>query len=139
MEFMYIGQAAKLSGATIKSIRHYEEIGLLPPPQREGKYRVYRQESVDVLRFIKCAQQLGFKLKELQDILQGYNGLDFPWDLAQHEIARKKNELLTQIDAMQQLYEGLADFEQNLNGAKEECHLAQNSDQTKKNHPELQS
>jgi MerR family copper efflux transcriptional regulator len=135
MEFMYIGQAAKLSGATIKSIRHYEEIGLLPPPQREGKYRVYRQESVDVLRFIKCAQQLGFKLKELQDILQDYNGLDFPWDLAQREIARKKNELLTQIDAMQQLYEGLADFEQNLNVGKEECHLVQSSnEQAKKNY-----
>lgn len=121
---MYIGKAAKLSGTTIKSIRHYEEIGLLPPAPREGKYRIYNQESVDVLRFIKCAQQLGFKLKELQEILHGYNGQDFPWDLAQREIARKKQELLAQIDTMQQLYDGLEDFERNLYGAKQECHLA---------------
>lgn len=37
---MYIGKAAKLSGTTIKSIRHYEDIGLLPPAQRQGKYRI---------------------------------------------------------------------------------------------------
>ncbi|NQD92876.1 MerR family transcriptional regulator [Pseudomonas sp. CrR25] len=135
---MYIGKVAKLSGATIKSIRHYEEIGLLPPPQREGKYRIYRQESVEVLRFIKCAQQLGFKLKELQEILRDYNGLDFPWDVAQREIERKKKELVAQIAAMQQLYEGLIDFEQNLHGAKQECHLAQGVEQAKKNLPERQ-
>ncbi|MEK1955047.1 MerR family DNA-binding transcriptional regulator, partial [Pseudomonas sp. YNh] len=41
---MYIGKAAQLSGTTVKSIRHYEEIGLLPPPQREGKYRIYSQQ-----------------------------------------------------------------------------------------------
>ena len=121
---MYIGKTAQLSGTTVKSIRHYEEIGLLPPARREGKYRIYSQESVDVLRFIKCAQQLGFKLKELQEILLGYNGLNFPWDLVQREIARKKQEVLAQMDAMQQLYAGLEDFELNLHGAKQECHLA---------------
>lgn len=34
---MYIGKAAQLSGTTVKSIRHYEEIGLLPPPPRNAK------------------------------------------------------------------------------------------------------
>ena len=33
---MYIGKAAQLAGTTIKAIRHYEAIGLLPPPQRQG-------------------------------------------------------------------------------------------------------
>lgn len=120
---MYIGKTAKLSGTTVKSIRYYEEIGLLPPAQREGKYRIYNQESVNVLRFIKCAQQLGFNLKELQEILHDYNGQDFPWDLAQREITRKKQELLAKTDAMQQLYDGLEDFERNLHGAKQECQL----------------
>ena len=75
---MYIGKAAQLSGTTVKSIRHYEEIGLLPEPKREGKYRIYSQQSVEVLTFIKCAQQLGFKLKELQVILNNYRGDEFP-------------------------------------------------------------
>ncbi len=74
---MYIGKAAQLSGTTVKSIRHYEEIGLLPVPKREGKYRIYSQQSVEVLTFIKCAQQLGFKLKELQVMLNRYDGEAF--------------------------------------------------------------
>lgn len=120
---MYIGKAAKLSGTTVKSIRHYEKIGLLPQAPREGKYRVYDQENVDVLRFIKCAQQLGFKLKELQGILADYGGRDFPWERAQQEIARKKQELTTQIDMLQQLHAGLQAFEKDLQDAREECHL----------------
>ena len=116
---MYIGKAAQLSGTTVKSIRHYEEIGLLPEPKREGKYRIYSQESVEVLTFIKCAQQLGFKLKELQVILN--RGEEFPWDMAQNAIARKKAELVTQIGDLQQLYDGLEAFENNLHEARQEC------------------
>ncbi|MBI2381224.1 MAG: MerR family transcriptional regulator [Gammaproteobacteria bacterium] len=129
---MYIGKAAQLSGTTIKSIRHYEDIGLLPPAERKGKYRVYTQESVDVLRFIKCAQTLGFKLKELQAILRGYNGAAFPWELAQREIQRKKRELREQIAGMQQLYIGLEEFENSLQDAKEECHLVRAAGPEKK-------
>ncbi len=98
---MYIGKAAQLSGTTVKTIRHYEDIGLLPPPAREGKYRVYSQQSVELLTFIKCAQQLGFKLKEMQAILQDHRGQELPWDLANQAIADKKLELKTQIEGLQ--------------------------------------
>lgn len=118
---MYIGKAAQLSGTTVKSIRHYEEIGLLPEPKREGKYRIYSQQSVEVLTFIKCAQQLGFKLKELQVILNNYRGDEFPWDMAQRAIAEKKAELVSQIGDLQQLHDGLEAFENNLNDARQEC------------------
>ncbi len=120
-DLMYIGKAAQLSGTTVKSIRHYEEIGLLPEPKREGKYRIYSQQSVEVLTFIKCAQQLGFKLKELQVILNNYRGDEFPWDMAQRAIAEKKAELVTQIGDLQQLHDGLEAFENNLNDARQEC------------------
>lgn len=129
---MYIGKAAKLSGTTIKSIRHYEKIGLIPQPPRTGKYRIYSQESVDVLRFIKCAQQLGFKLKELQGILGEYTGSEFPWEQAQLEIAKKKDELALQIETLQQLYQGLVEFEKNLMDAREECHLLRSAHAEKK-------
>ena len=76
---MFIGKAAQLSGTTIKAIRHYEAIGLLPAPQRQGQYRVYSEQNVELLMFIKCAQQLGFKLKELQEILHGHRGDELPW------------------------------------------------------------
>lgn len=118
---MYIGKAAQLSGTTVKSIRHYEEIGLLPPPQREGKYRIYSQQSVELLTFIKCAQQLGFKLKEMRAILQDHHGQELPWDLAMQAIHNKKQELMGQIQTLQQVHDGLVEFELSLKDAQMQC------------------
>ncbi|CAI3804839.1 HTH-type transcriptional regulator HmrR [Pseudomonas sp. MM221] len=118
---MYIGKAARLSGTTVKTIRHYEAIGLLPPAERQGQYRVYNQQSVELLTFIKCAQQLGFKLKELQAILQGHRGGEMPWALAGRAIADKKLEVMGQIDGLQRIYAGLEAFEAGLEGARYQC------------------
>ena len=121
---MYIGKAAQLSGTTVKSIRHYEDIGLLPAPQRRGAYRVYSEQSVELLMFIKCAQQLGFKLKELQGILHGHRGDELPWQRANQAIAQKKLELMTQIQALQQVHAGLVAFEGSLEQAQGQCQFA---------------
>ncbi|WP_017476276.1 MerR family transcriptional regulator [Pseudomonas sp. PAMC 26793] len=118
---MYIGKAAQLSGTTIKAIRHYEAIGLLPPPQREGRYRIYSTQSVELLTFIKCAQQLGFKLKELQAILGQHPGDGLPWELADKAITNKKQELVRQIEALQKMHGGLVEFEANLKDAQSQC------------------
>ncbi|WP_339416978.1 MULTISPECIES: MerR family transcriptional regulator [unclassified Pseudomonas] len=118
---MYIGKAAQLSGTTIKAIRHYEAIGLLPAPQRQGQYRVYSQQSVQLLMFIKCAQQLGFKLKELQDILRGHQGDALPWDRADQAIAGKKQELAVHIAELQKMRMGLLAFEAQLKDAQGQC------------------
>ncbi len=118
---MYIGKAAQLSGTTIKAIRHYEAIGLLPAPQREGRYRIYSPQSVELLSFIKCAQQLGFKLKELQVILGGHPGDGLPWELADMAITNKKQELVRQIEALQKMHRGLVEFEANLKDAQGQC------------------
>ena len=118
---MYIGKAAQLSGTTIKAIRHYEAIGLLPEPQRQGQYRVYSEQSVELLMFIKCAQLLGFKLKELQEILRGHQGDALPWERADQAIADKKQELTVQIAALQKMQTGLLEFETQLKGAQGLC------------------
>jgi DNA-binding transcriptional MerR regulator len=118
---MYIGKAAQLSGTTIKAIRHYEAIGLLPPPQREGRYRIYSTQSIELLTFIKCAQQLGFKLKELQAILGQHPGDGLPWELADKAITNKKQELVRQIEALQKMHGGLVEFEANLKDAQSQC------------------
>lgn len=120
---MYIGKAAQLSGTTIKAIRHYEAIGLLPMPQRLGQYRVYTEQCVERLMFIKCAQQLGFKLKELQEILQGRHDAALPWDRAERIIADKKRQLATQIAHLQQMHSGLQAFEAQLKTTHGQCAL----------------
>jgi DNA-binding transcriptional MerR regulator len=121
--FMYIGQVARLSGSTVKSIRHYEAIGLIPPVQRQGKYRTYSRQHVDLLMFIKCAQQLGFKLKEMQVMLEQHRGEAFPWERARVAIAEKKRELMNDIDTLQQRHRALETFEASLQDAQDQCQL----------------
>lgn len=120
---MYIGEAAQRSGTTVKSIRHYESIGLLPAPQRVGNYRVYDQQRIELLVFIKCAQQLGFRLKELQAILAGHYGEALPWQLAQQAIANKKQEISERIAVLSQQHTQLVAFETSLEKARTECPL----------------
>jgi DNA-binding transcriptional MerR regulator len=120
---MYIGQAAQRSGTTIKGIRHYESIGLLPAAQRQGKYRVYDQQSVDLLILIKCAQQLGFRLKELQAIFTGHQGRAMPWSLAQQAIDTKKREISEKVAALKHQHEQLVEFESTFLQARIDCPL----------------
>lgn len=120
---MYIGKAAQLSGTTIKSIRHYEAIGLLPSPQRQGKYRIYSQHSVEWLKLIKCAQQLGFKLKEMLAIVENHPGQPLPWEVVSNAIELKKNAVARQIEALQQVQAQLVEFETRFKDASQAVSL----------------
>lgn len=120
---MYIGQAAQRSGTTIKSIRHYESIGLLPKPRRQGNYRLYDQQSVELLIFIKCAKDMGFRLKELQAIFADHHGESMPWALAQQAIEAKKREINNSMAELIRQYAQLEGFEASLEHARVTCPL----------------
>lgn len=63
---MNIGTVAKSSGVPAKTIRYYEEIGLIPPAARaENGYRDYTRRDVEMLRFIHRARALGFPIKDV--------------------------------------------------------------------------
>lgn len=65
-----IGQVAAESGASVETLRYYERFGLLETPERtSSNYRVYPTETVRVVRFIKNAQELGFPLKDIKQLL----------------------------------------------------------------------
>lgn len=67
---MDIGRASKASGVSVKMIRHYETIGLLPKVARTfANYRVYGPNDVHVLRFIRRARALGFSIEDIKDLL----------------------------------------------------------------------
>ncbi len=69
-ERMYIGKLAEAVGVNPKTIRYYEDIGLLPEPERtDSNYRVYTHGDVRQLAFIKKAQTLGMALDDIKDIL----------------------------------------------------------------------
>lgn len=68
---MQIGQLAKRAGVAIDTVRYYERQGLLPsPPRRDSGYRLYGDEDVLRLRFIRRAKALGFTLVEITGLLE---------------------------------------------------------------------
>ena len=67
---MNIGEAAARSGVPAKTIRYYEEIGLIGPTRRAGNgYRAYSESEVHILRFVQRARSLGFSVKDCQQLL----------------------------------------------------------------------
>ena len=67
---MVIHELARKTGVPAKTIRYYEGIGLLPPPQRStNNYRQYQASDIEQVRFIASARSLGFTLAEIMDIL----------------------------------------------------------------------
>jgi MerR family mercuric resistance operon transcriptional regulator len=65
-----IGQVATASGVNVQTLRFYERRGILPrPPRSRGNYRVYHVDAVRRVRFVKGAQNLGFSLREIKDLL----------------------------------------------------------------------
>ena len=70
----YIGEAARKAGVTVKAIRYYERIGLIPEAGRnEGRFRIFPEDTVKRIEFIKRAQVLGFTLEEIGEIVAVYD------------------------------------------------------------------
>jgi Hg(II)-responsive transcriptional regulator len=68
---MWIGETAERAGVNVQTLRYYERRGLLPkPPRRASGYREFPDDAVRVVRFIKRAQELGFSLDEVEDLLK---------------------------------------------------------------------
>lgn len=65
-----IGQVAERGGVNLQTVRYYEREGLLPvPPRLASGYRLFTEDTVRRVRFIKRAQELGFTLAEIRDLL----------------------------------------------------------------------
>lgn len=65
-----ISKLARKAGVNLQTIRYYEKLNLLPKPKRsKSKYRLYDDEYLKHIKFVKNAQNLGFKLDEIRDLV----------------------------------------------------------------------
>ena len=68
---MHIGELAEATGLSLRTIRHYDEIGLLPASTRtEGGFRVYTQSDLERLLVIRSMKPLGFTLEQMAELLE---------------------------------------------------------------------
>ena len=111
---LQIGEIASLSGVSIDTVRYYERLKLLPPAARSsGGFRKFSVETVERIRFIKHAQEMGFSLDEIKQLFSTGDGVN--QCEAVHELLVKKlAELETKINQMR-------DFKKVLNRHLAEC------------------
>jgi MerR family transcriptional regulator, copper efflux regulator len=113
---MDIGRAAQASGVSVKMIRHYEAIGLLPKVARTfANYRVYGENDVHTLRFIRRARALGFSMEDIRQLL----GL---WQSRTRTSASVKKIARTHIDALQAKIAELQGMVKTLEHLAHHCH-----------------
>jgi MerR family transcriptional regulator, thiopeptide resistance regulator len=99
---MKIGDLASRSGVSIRTLHHYDEVGLLSPPERTGSgHRLYGREEVIRLQQILSLRQLGFPLDQIRDLLDR-RGID-----PQRVIELHIDRLRESVTAQQQLIERL--------------------------------
>ena len=87
-----IGRLAQAADVGVETIRYYQERRLLPVPERSGAFRRYASSLVQRIRFIKRAQELGFSLDEVAELLGLEDGID------RRSIRRIASDRLAQIE-----------------------------------------
>lgn len=113
---MNIGQAAKRSDVSAKTIRYYESIGLIPKATRsENGYRDYSDTDVEILRFIKRSRNLGFSVIDVSNLLD-------LWNDKQRASADVKAVALKHIEDVEQRILELQSIRDTLQNLTECCH-----------------
>ena len=116
MRPMNIGNASRASGVSVKMVRHYESIGILPKAARtEGNYRLYGPNAVHTLRFIKRARDLGFPMEDIRELL----GL---WQNKARRSASVKKVVGAHVDGLKRKIAELESMVQTLEHLAHHCH-----------------
>ncbi|WP_425514850.1 MerR family transcriptional regulator [Ancylobacter lacus] len=103
-----IGDAARISGVKVPTIRYYEQIGLLPaPPRTEGGRRAYSDADMRRLSFIRHARELGFEVDAIRNLLHLQDDPDQPCAVADALARERLAEVERRIAALEALREEL--------------------------------
>ncbi|MBB3952312.1 MerR family transcriptional regulator [Aureimonas jatrophae] len=104
---MNIGEAARRSGLPPKTIRYYEEVGLLAPARAANGYRDYAERDVHILRFLQRLRSLGFTTDEARRLLALYGPSSCNVETTRH-VHRRLAEIDGKIEQLLSLKRALA-------------------------------
>jgi len=117
---MRIGQLARESGVSAKTLRYYEEIDLLRPAGRTASgYRLYDDEALRRLRFVRRAQTLGLSLADIRAILGISDEGRVPCEHVLGVVDRELKRIDAQLRRLQEMRGDLRDIRSRLAGALE--------------------
>ncbi len=107
-ELLKIGQLSKESGATIDTIRFYEDKGLIKPISRsESGYRFYGLDAINTLSFVQIAKELGFTLAEIGSFLEIQITKKGKCSLTQEKIIEKISDIDKKISNLKSMKKAL--------------------------------
>ena len=110
--FMHIGQVAARTDLSLRSLRHWEEVGLLQPSGRtDGGFRLYSEGDVEKILVIRRMKPLGFSLDQMREVLADLEALGGPHrsgsddkaaharlDLIHHDAVERRAKLARQVE-----------------------------------------
>ena len=116
---MTIGPLSEQTGCNIETIRYYERIGIMPPPPRtEGGHRVYREEHLKRLTFIRRSRELGFTLGEVRNLLLLVDGDEFTCDEVKTTTLEHADDVHQKIADLKRMEKTLRDTAAQCEGGK---------------------
>lgn len=114
-----IGELAKMSGCQVVTIRYYEKEGLLPEPDRtNANYRLYGDEDIERLRFIRHCRRHDMKLSEIRELLAFKNNPQADCGWINNLVEQHINNVTEQIHSLTQLKEQLELLQHKCSGGK---------------------
>lgn len=101
-ERLQIGDVAELVGLSLRTLRHYDDIGLVTPSARSaGGYRLYTAEDVDRILLIRRMKPLGYALADMQQVIDlldaGQQADPVEWEALLAEATRRRTELAERV------------------------------------------
>jgi MerR family mercuric resistance operon transcriptional regulator len=104
MERLQIGKIAKRAGVSVDTVRYYESRGLIDePPRLASGYRQYAPGVVDRIEFIKQAQELGFTLGDIEDLLRLRDAPDTTCSAVRCKAESKLDEIEEKLVALRRM------------------------------------
>lgn len=123
MKYYLRGEMAKISGVSVETLRFYEKEKLIPLPKRDSNgYRLYSENTLIILNFIKNAKEAGFSLDQIRKLFLAVKGFDIDLDYLEKFVDEKLLEIRSKVAQLESVEENLRDIKKNLH-EPHECSL----------------